>query len=345
MGGGINVNWNCVREALKKNYILDEDSYPDYVFTYVPVGGMKGYEYAHYKDAVIIFVQNENVFPDFYCFDYAIGMDSALQYGNRYFYLDIMLSASVTRNAYTRMLTKHENVTPDMAKRKFCGMTVSNLHNAAEEREKIFYLLSEYKKVESGGKAHNNVGGPVKDKLDFESRHKFTIAFDNIENGLVQEKIGMAFAAGTVPIYWGNPNVTEIYNEKAFINCHAFDSFEDVLEKVKEIDADDEKYLSMLREPAMLHEKTLEEWEEELACWLKHIIEQPKEKAIKRRSENWPGIMQEMRVEGFKRLYRKREKRDALMKVASVCYRPLKKIGVGKKARDFAMRLIHKKPV
>lgn len=342
---GNNTNRNYIREALKKNYILDESSYPDYVFTYVPVGGSKGYEYYNYKDAVIIFVQNENVFPNFYCYDYAIGGDHALKYGNRYFYRDSMLGASVTYHAYDRMLTKHEVVAPAMAKRKFCGMVVSNLYNAAPERERMFHLLSSYKKVESGGAALNNVGGRVKDKLEFESRHKFTIAFDNVENGIVQEKIGMAFAAGTVPIYWGNPNVTEIYNERAFINCHAFDSFEDVLAKVKEIDEDDEKYLAMLREPAMLHPIPKEECDESLACWLKGIIEEPKEKAIKRRPEYWSGIAQEMQAEGYKRLYRQRKRRDMQMSILHTLYSPFKKLGLGKEARDFMMRIIYKAPV
>lgn len=339
----VNTNRHFIREALKKMYILDEESDPDYVFTHVPVGGASGYEYGKYRDAVIIFVQYENVFPDFYCYDYAVGADFDLKYGNRYFYIDAMLANDITRSAYNKLLIKHLNIIPKLAEREFCGMTVSNIYGAAGQREEMFRLLSTYRKVESGGKAFNNVGGPVKDKLEFESRHKFTIAFDNIENGFVQEKIGMAFAAGTVPIYWGNPNVTEIYNEKAFINCHAFHSFEDVLEKVKEVDADDEKYLSMLREPALLNEKKLEKWDEELEDWLRKIIEQPKEYAIKRRNDNWPGIMQEMRLEGFKRLHRRNRKRDVRLKFMSVCYKPLKKMGLGKKAHDWLLDIFYKK--
>lgn len=325
---------NNIRETLEKRYILDEESYPDYVFTYVPVSGAKGNEYSQYKDAVTIFVQYENVFPDFYCYDYCIGLDHALRYGDRYFYIDAMVSDNVQRQAYDLIAKKHMSVTADLAKRKFCAITAGNFWQAARQRRDMLNLLSSYKQVDSGGKSLNNVGGPVKDKLQFESEYKFVIAFDNVENGFVQDKIGMAFAAGTIPIYWGNPSVTDIYNEKAFINCHNYNSFEDVLERVRELDEDDEKYLAMLREPAVLHEKSLEQWDEELGDFLSSIIEQPKMQAIKRRNEMWSGIMQEMRVEGFKRLYRK-EKRKKIMrdiqgKVLHALYIPVKKTKLGK---------------
>lgn len=312
---------SLIYELLQKMYVLDERSEPDYVFTHVPVGDAKGFEYGKYKNAVWIFIQNENVFPDFFCFDYVIGYDFMLEYGDRYFCLPSMMAAPYTRQYYDKILSKHHNITEQYAKREFCAMTVSNGCNAAKERERIFRLLSEYKRVDSGGRFLNNIGGFAKDKYEFEAKHKFVIAIDNVENGWVQEKIGMAFAAKAVPIYWGNPAVTKVYNDKAFVNCHAFDSFEDVIKRVIEIDNDDELYLSMLREPALLHiEKTEAEYEEEICAFLRHIIEQPKEKAIRRRSENWMGIMQEMRLDGFKRLYRKRKLRHAVGKLCNAMF-------------------------
>lgn len=307
------------------------------------LGGAKGYEYSQYKDAVIIFVQNENVFPDFYCYDYCIGMDHALHYGNRYFYRDPMLVADVTRKAYDLIAQKHVSVTDNLAERRFCAITAGNFLNAARQREDFFHLLSSYKKVDSGGKSLNNVGGPVKDKLKFESQHKFVIAFDNVENGVIQEKIGMAFAAKTIPIYWGNPNVTDIYNEKAFINCHKYNSFQEVIDRVRELDQNDEEYLSMLREPAMLHEKSLAQCEKELEEFLVSIIEQPKEQAIKRRNENWLGIMQEMRAEGFERLYRGNKKKEMEGKILSTLYTPVKQTKIGQGLKKEILKAMEKK--
>lgn len=321
-----NSNKLFVRELLKRMYYLDEHSEPDYVFTFVPTDMSKGFEYGKYKNAVIIFVQRENVFPDFYCFDYAIGPDSMLKYGGRYFYWPNMLTLPYAARFYDKILKKHENVSDDMAYRKFCAMTVSNGYYAARERERFFHMLSQFKTVESGGRFLNNVGGPVKDKFLFETAHKFTITFDNVENGFVQEKIGMAFAAQTVPIYWGNPNVKTIYNEKAFVNCHAYDSFEQVVDAVRRIDNDDSLYLSILREPAFIGpEKTRTQWEDELCEFLRGIIEQPKEKAIMRRSEYWSGIMQQMRLDGFRRYYKKRRRQMIRSKCLKMMYAPIKR--------------------
>ena len=67
----------------------------------------------------------------------------------------------------------------------------------------------------------NNVGSPVADKYAFESEYKFSIAFENASySGYTSEKILEAFAAGTVPIYWGDPDIAKVYNSKAFINLN-----------------------------------------------------------------------------------------------------------------------------
>lgn len=61
----------------------------------------------------------------------------------------------------------------------FCAYVMSNTKNSSNERVEIFDSLNAYKTVSSGGKWRNNVGGPVADKLDFQSKHKFAIAFEN----------------------------------------------------------------------------------------------------------------------------------------------------------------------
>lgn len=72
----------------------------------------------------------------------------------------------------------------------------------------MFEALKKYKKVNSGGRYLNNIGRAVVDKIQFESRHKFSICFENSSYpGYTTEKIIEAFAAKTIPIYWGNPCV------------------------------------------------------------------------------------------------------------------------------------------
>lgn len=177
-------------------------------------------------------------------------------------------------------------------------------------------------------------GGAVRDKVEFEKQYKFSIVFDNAKNGIVQDdKIGMGFAAKTIPIYWGNPNITKIYNEKAFINCHAFNSFEQVIERIKEIDQNDELYMKMLAEPAFVEEISMQEWDDRILRFFEHIFTQPKEEAIKRRNEYWSGIMQKLRIEGWERLYRRRKVLKASKKVLSAMYRPFRGSQVGEKMK------------
>lgn len=133
----------------------------------------------------------------------------------------------------------------------------------------------------------NNVGGRVADKHAFESRHKFSICFENgAHSGYTTEKLVQAFEARTVPIYWGDPRVGEVFNKRAFIDASDFDSLDQVAQLVKELDNDDERYMAMLREPALLPstpaaDAMLEKFER----WLLHIFEQPLDKAQRRNRE------------------------------------------------------------
>ena len=66
---------------------------------------------------------------------------------------------------------------------------MSNTKNSSNERGEVFDLLKAYKTVSSGGKWRNNVGEPVADKLGFQSKHKFAIAFENNSHpGYLTEK-------------------------------------------------------------------------------------------------------------------------------------------------------------
>ena len=104
----------------------------------------------------------------------------------------------------------------------------------------MFDLLSKYKKVSSGGRYKNNIGGAIKDKDAFLGDYKFNIAFENASfKGYTTEKIVDAFAANTLPIYYGDPDVVNDFNEKAFINCNEFSSLEEAIEYVKKVDQDD----------------------------------------------------------------------------------------------------------
>ena len=58
-----------------------------------------------------------------------------------------------------------------------------------------------------------------------------------------------AFAAGTIPIYWGATDVCKDFNPKSFINVHDYKSLDEVCQRVIEIDTDENEYLAMCKEP------------------------------------------------------------------------------------------------
>jgi len=135
--------------------------------------------------------------------------------------------------------------------KNFCSFIVSN-GKGMPERLTFFNLLSQYKHIDSGGAFMNNIGKRVDDKLMFEHAHKFCITFENESYpGYSTEKIVDAFAAGSIPIYYGDPYIGEEFNTKAFINCHDYKNFEEVVERIKEVDQNEELYEQMLNEPVL----------------------------------------------------------------------------------------------
>lgn len=198
--------------------------------------------------AIKIFYTGENICPDFNACDYAFAFEH-LDFGNRYMRLPNYLATKHFRDIMLQMeQLDRSTFTYDMAKRKFCAFVVSN-SNANGIRRDFFETLSEYKKVDSGGRYLNNVGGAVKDKIEFCSQHKFTIAFENTKHkGYTTEKIVDAFVAGSVPIYWGDPEVSRVFNPKAFIDLTHCETIAEMVQKVQAIDEDDDAYMQMLRE-------------------------------------------------------------------------------------------------
>ena len=123
-------------------------------------------------------------------------------------------------------------------------------------------------------------------KLDFQSKCKFSLAFENSSAvGYTTEKIMHAYIANTIPIYWGNPEIENDFNKESFINCHNFESFDAVIDRVKEIDQNDELYESILSAPPFPENKVPEQFREEnLIDFFKMIFDQDLKNARRRPS-------------------------------------------------------------
>lgn len=265
------VEDNFITRVLVERYELEFSDTPDYLFY-----SCFGTEYLKY-DCIRIFYTGENMRPDFNICDYALGFDF-IEFEDRYLRFPQFMLHEYDRDLEA-VMNKQRIDEVDKTK-KFCNFIYSNSFTHCP-RAFFFEKLCEYKKVDSGGRYLNNIDYVVDDKLEWQSNYKFTIAFENSStNGYVTEKIFQAFSAGTIPIYWGNPKVAKDFNEKAFINCHAYSNFDEVIEKVKELDQNEEAYLEMLNQQIFTKE-ALDSYlnEEYLAEFLYHIVDQDLEKA------------------------------------------------------------------
>ncbi len=270
---------NIITRLLRERYDVEITDQPEYL-----IYGC--FDFTHLAfDGVKIFYTGEDISPDFNFCDYALGFDR-ITFGDRYFRFPNFLSRTDDLAAAEQ---KHLFTEEDLARKtKFCNFVYSN-SRASKIRTEFFESLSQYKPVDSGGRILNNIGGPVENKIEFQKDYKFTIAFENDSSpDYTTEKLLDAFAAKTIPIYWGNPNVAMDFNPKSFINCHEYDSFDAVIERVKEIDSDPDLYRAILAEPIFAGgERPQALTLEAFRAFLYHIFDQPIEEAHRRSRYSW----------------------------------------------------------
>lgn len=85
--------------------------------------------------------------------------------------------------------------------------------------------------------------GACESKKDVLKKYKFSICFENAKDypGLITEKIFDCFAAGTVPIYYGPPNIQRYIPEDCFINFCCFSNYEDLYRYIKNMSEEEYK--------------------------------------------------------------------------------------------------------
>lgn len=265
-----NMDNNFLIRALRKKYQVEFSDEPDYLFC-----SCFGDESLRY-DCVKIFWTGEDITPDFNLYDYGIAFDH-LNFGDRYLRFPLF---AIAGNAQRAVEARKAALGQDASAKEFCSFVVPN-GNANPIREEMFHRLSDYRPVASGGRFLNNVGGPVEDKLEFQSHYRFCLAFENdSSDGYTSEKILDAFRSGAIPIYWGNRQIDKDFNSEAFINCHAFDTLDQVVEYVKAVDGDPALYRKIMKEPIFKDDQLPYGFTSAaLEDFLCSIIEQPLEQA------------------------------------------------------------------
>jgi alpha(1,3/1,4) fucosyltransferase len=250
---GFDYKRNYFFELLSLNYTVQLTDKPDILFYSV-----YGKDYLNYSCYRICFTP-ENERLDFTGFDYGLGFD----YMEHPDYMRLPLYSVYLDGDFSRISKK--GLDPEAIykqKTRFCNMIVSNPNSP--KRVEFFDKLCKYKKVDSGGRYMNNIGGPVNDKEAFIRQYKFTFAFENSSfPGYTTEKLVQPMKVQSMPIYWGNPRVAEEFNTRSFVNWHDYENDEQVIEQIIALDGNKDLYLQYLQEEYITNQQVLQQFNRE----------------------------------------------------------------------------------
>ncbi len=247
MWRGFDVNNNFITDVIREYFVGFEISdNPEFLFF-----SCCGTEHYRYDKCVKIFIPGEAVVPDFNICDYAIAYPY-IEYGDKY----IRHPAWFWHEPPSEITMSDE----ELINRKFCNFVYTNetRGTAVEFRKAFAKKLMQYKPVDCPGKVLNNMPpgsieprrGNYRDgKIDFIRNYKFTIAFENCRMpGYCTEKIEDPYIAHSVPIYWGDTRVEEIYNIDSMICVNGYeDDLDSIIDKIVYFDTHDDDYLRMLK--------------------------------------------------------------------------------------------------
>lgn len=267
---------------LSKFYNIELTEEPDYIICscFEPY-----YDYCKYPQPRIMDI-GENYIPDFNLVDYAICRYPVHFLDRSYYYpgcIDF-------RGHFESLLFPHEKRTIEFVNSKqYFANFIASHESENSIRGDFFKALSHYKRVESPGTYLNNIGQGIsvnwKDssKTDFQRKCKFTLCFESTKSGgFVTEKITDAFFADTIPVYFGSETVFDIFNRDAFIYCSSRDDFDSTIQKIKELDQDDQKYLEMINQPILNPSFNYGSFKADYEVFLRNIFDQPLETAYRR---------------------------------------------------------------
>ena len=255
------IKSDFLHDCIEKNYDVEIDQEnPDLVISH-----LFGRSYLNYDCLKIIYCYENRIGnPDFA--DLAI-TSNEFPKNNNHFKVCFMPEVE-------NILISRKNKYYNAKKTKFCTFIYGN--KRAKARIVFCKKLMKYKHIDCFGRVLNNAKENVPENIPESDRqlyiykdYKFSIAFENSSDfGYLCEKIIEPLKVGTIPIYWGAPDVGDYINPECFINVNDFDSFDDCINYVKKVDADPELYQKYIDADIILpssrlyhmNRASLEEW-------------------------------------------------------------------------------------
>lgn len=170
-------------------------------------------------------------------------------------------------------------------KKHFCGVVQNS---TVPYRAELYDKLTEYKFVRASGGWKCNVppeeatithpridGEGYRSKVLFLNNCKFSIQVQSSNSSyFTHEKMIHAYAANTIPIFYGNDKILEDgFNPDSFINGHQFESINSLVDHIKEIDSNDRLYKKIVSEPCFINNKLPYYYDDEyLLEFINHVL-------------------------------------------------------------------------
>lgn len=211
---------------------------------------------------------------------------------------------------FQEFLLTPRNITADellAENRDFCAFVCKN--PKGKQRNSLVRNLNKQRKVSCGGPFMNNIGYLVPKgymaKRDFQSKHYFSIAYENEASpGYQTEKIVDAFVSNSIPIYWGSDKVEEEFNPAAFVNANKFRSEKALISHILELLDSPEEMARMLSQPILQDPEVFVKAEKELIDFFARIFERGPGAIQRTPMQNFLGIASRYYGHGLFRTFR-----------------------------------------
>lgn len=245
---------NYFYELLSEKFDLQISDNPNILFY-----SCFGKEHLKYN-CIRIFYSSENWRPNFNQCDYAISFDYLKTDRNLRTPIWLLYYLSYQRSGFIKQF---ENNAIEMyeewkSRKNFCCMIVSNAN--ATERIEFYNRLNRKSKVDSAGKWNNTIGRNImpgtEKKFNFIKDYRFVISFENSSySGYTTEKILEPMLAGSIPIYWGDPNVNLDFNCRRFVNVENREDYDEVINQIMDLENNKIKAKDKFAEPIFANKK------------------------------------------------------------------------------------------
>jgi len=245
-----------------------EKDFLDYFFRRICIGGLVYVNSVNEADVVIsshfgsvksprhktIFFSGESYIPNFEKYIFSISQHNndwnghnvylPLWYSrlawNGFNYENTRQSSNGNTHGYEELINKNYLLKRRKFNepKKFCVIFASSKNNL---RTSLYNLISTYKNIDGYGKVFDRPFFSSKEEIYHQ--YKFCLCPENsFLDGYVTEKLIDAWSYGCIPIYYGKIPENSNINTKSFINFSDFDSSNDFMKKIKDIDSNYENY-------------------------------------------------------------------------------------------------------